>query len=729
MSTSLPLHRSSAERVGGWRSMAIDNDSAFSTAHLVSVLRLKPFRILSRSGFLILLGTISAVWFVFAQFGSPSFWGGPPFPPPLRAPPPGFRPPPFDGTKATPEEWAFRADEVKKAFLHAYHGYERYASPRDELLPLSNGSVNNFNGWGVTMVDSLDTMYMMGLHDEFDRGVKLVKKMQIETHNDTVPFFETVIRYLGGLLSAYGLSKDPVLLHKADELGAALLPAFNTTSGFPVFAVNPATGQRSGGWGSYSTGWLAEIASCMMEYKYLAKVTGKKEYYDAANTIMRRLYDADLSKYPRGMLPSLWNLSNGQPVNDQFTIGAMADSAFEYFLKQYLLVNQTEPESLELYMRTMQGILDHNLFISPSRSFLYVTDVSVRTGNPSRRFEHLSCFLPGLFALGADQLPPSAFVPFSDALEEDQLPSELERHLWAAKGLAISCALMYEDMPTGLGADEVAVLSAADIEREQIRQRRIKESQLAREKAKAEAEAKQRERERNQERANVEKERRAPPHVVTDKWPAPRPKVADRLAVNQTEEDIKSRWANVLAAWRLGKYDGDEDIYIDVDDELMGRIFGNMWHDNSKAERKGPIPGTRDPPRLAVNNTELGRDYRPRSPSYQLRPETIESFFIMWRTTGDEIWRERGWAAFSAIERRLRTPSGYATIRSVFNDKSLLQDSMPSFFLAETLKYLYLLFSDEALLPLDQYVFNTEAHPFPVFEWTETEKKKFGIAS
>ena len=415
------------------------------------------------------------------------------------------------------------------------------------------------------------------------------------------------------------------------------MPAFNTTSGFPVYAVNPATGGRAGGWGSYSTGWLAEIASCMMEYKYLAKVTGKKEYFDAANTVMRRLYDADLSKYPKGMFPSLWSLTSGQPLNgmssilacllaathrlaDQFTIGAMADSAFEYFLKQYLLVNQTEPESLELYMRTMQGVIDHNLFVSPTRSFLYVTDVSIRTGNPSRRFEHLSCFLPGLFALGASRLPPSAFIPFSDTLEEGQLPSELERHLWAAKGLSISCGLMYEDMPTGLGADEVTVLNAADIQRETIRQQRLKESQLAREKAKAEAEAR-----RKQQRIDGEKERRAPPHIVTDKWPSARPKTADRLAVNQTEEDIKSRWANVLAAWRVGRYDGDEDTYIDVDDELMGWIFGNMWHDHAKAERKGSVPGTRDPPRLPVNDTELGRDYRPRSPSYQLRPEVCVS--------------------------------------------------------------------------------------------------------
>ncbi len=41
-------------------------------------------------------------------------------------------------------------------------------------------------------------------------------------------------------------------------------------------------------------------------------------------------------------------------------------------------------------------------------------------------------------------------------------------------------------------------------------------------------------------------------------------------------------------------------------------------------------------------------------------------------------------------------------------------DVQQSFFLAETLKYLYLLFSDDSLIPLDKWVFNTEAHPLPV---------------
>lgn len=57
----------------------------------------------------------------------------------------------------------------------------------------------------------------------------------------SAPFFETTIRYLGGLLSAYALSHDLVLLDRADELGKILLPVFNTTSGYPVFSVNTAT--------------------------------------------------------------------------------------------------------------------------------------------------------------------------------------------------------------------------------------------------------------------------------------------------------------------------------------------------------------------------------------------------------------------------------------------------------------------------------------------------------
>ena len=68
-----------------------------------------------------------------------------------------------------------------------------------------------------------------------------------------------------------------------------------------------------------------------------------------------------------------------------------------------------------------------------------------------------------------------------------------------------------------------------------------------------------------------------------------------------------------------------------------------------------------------------------------------------------------------ALEKHCRIPTGgYTGIRDVYNANAPKDDVQQSFFIAETLKYLWLLFSDDDVLPLDRWVFNTEAHPFPL---------------
>ena len=97
-----------------------------------------------------------------------------------------------------------------------------------------------------------------------------------------------------------------------------------------------------------------------------------------------------------------------------------------------------------------------------------------------------------------------------------------------------------------------------------------------------------------------------------------------------------------------------------------------------------------------------------------LRPEVIESYFILWRTTHNPKYRRWGWEVVEALEAHCRIPSGgYSGLKNA-NDPNSYDDIQQSFFLAETLKYLYLLFSDDELIPLDQWVFNTEAHPLPI---------------
>jgi endoplasmic reticulum Man9GlcNAc2 1,2-alpha-mannosidase len=99
-----------------------------------------------------------------------------------------------------------------------------------------------------------------------------------------------------------------------------------------------------------------------------------------------------------------------------------------------------------------------------------------------------------------------------------------------------------------------------------------------------------------------------------------------------------------------------------------------------------------------------------------LRPETVESLYVLHRLTGDDRWRRAGWAIFAAFNTVSRVPEGgFATLRDVTVNPPTQNDQQESFWLAETLKYLYLLFSDSATVPPDRYVFNTEAHPLPMW--------------
>jgi hypothetical protein len=101
-----------------------------------------------------------------------------------------------------------------------------------------------------------------------------------------------------------------------------------------------------------------------------------------------------------------------------------------------------------------------------------------------------------------------------------------------------------------------------------------------------------------------------------------------------------------------------------------------------------------------------------------LRPEAIESVFILHRITGDPIWMEKAWDMFLHIELHTRTQIAAAALDDVTLAEPRQVDSMESFWLAETLKYFFLLYSDWDLVNLDQWVLNTEAHPLrrPEFE-------------
>jgi mannosyl-oligosaccharide alpha-1,2-mannosidase len=84
----------------------------------------------------------------------------------------------------------------------------------------------------------------------------------------------------------------------------------------------------------------------------------------------------------------------------------------------------------------------------------------------------------------------------------------------------------------------------------------------------------------------------------------------------------------------------------------------------------------------------------------------------MYRITGESSWQDKGWKMFEAIIKASSTEYGHSSIQGVTAEDTYQVDEMESFWLSETLKYFYLLYSTPETISLDEWVLNTEAHPF-----------------
>ena len=130
-----------------------------------------------------------------------------------------------------------RRRAVKRTFNHAWDGYVNEAWLRDEVAPLSGGYKDTFGGWAATLVDSLDSLWIMDMKEDFEVAVQALAEIDFTSTNSSVlNIFETNIRYLGGFLSAYDLSgaKHPILLEKAKEVGDMIMCVFDTPNRMPI---------------------------------------------------------------------------------------------------------------------------------------------------------------------------------------------------------------------------------------------------------------------------------------------------------------------------------------------------------------------------------------------------------------------------------------------------------------------------------------------------------------
>ncbi|KAL1303304.1 hypothetical protein AAFC00_006709 [Neodothiora populina] len=182
---------------------------------------------------------------------------------------------------------------VKEVAARSWKGYRDNAFMHDEVKPVTGGFKDPFCGWAATLVDGLDTLWIMGLKEEFEEAVRAVGKIDFTTSpRKDIPLFETTIRYLGGLLSAYDLSdfKYSTLLDKAVELAEVLMGAFDTPNRMPVTYYHWMPTFASQPHRAATHVVMAELGSLSMEFTRLAQLTKEPKYYDAIDRISDAFY-------------------------------------------------------------------------------------------------------------------------------------------------------------------------------------------------------------------------------------------------------------------------------------------------------------------------------------------------------------------------------------------------------------------------------------------------------
>lgn len=192
-----------------------------------------------------------------------------------------------------PTDQQYRADAVVEMFRFAWDGYYKYAYPHDDLLPKNNSFSDSRNGWGLTMIDSLDTAIIMEQTDIVQIILDFIPTVDFTKNNAakvvSSSLFETNIRYIGGLLAAYDLLKGPfshlefkddevdVLLSQAVRLADAIKFAFDTPSGLPkneIYIDNQTFTEASREENGDFTAGLAEIGTLVLEWQRLSDLTG-----------------------------------------------------------------------------------------------------------------------------------------------------------------------------------------------------------------------------------------------------------------------------------------------------------------------------------------------------------------------------------------------------------------------------------------------------------------------
>lgn len=281
---------------------------------------------------------------------------------------------------------------IAVACQRSWDAYKGYANGFDALKPIS---LHGRNWYGksllMTPVDAFDTFIIMGLKKEAQQARQMILTKLNFNVDAEVQVFEVNIRLVGGLLSAYQLTRDKQFLNLAVDLGKRLLPAFKSPTGMPYRFVHLQTGKTRD-----EKNNPAEIGTCLLEFGKLTQYSGDSTFYKtakkAALEVFRRRSDLDLAG-------TVIDVNTGEWLNSECQIGARIDSYFEYLYKASVLFG--DRELFEAWKLHHKAIMKYMFTKEPTGCFF--TRVDMRSGKETHPlYGALDAFYPGILALSGD---------------------------------------------------------------------------------------------------------------------------------------------------------------------------------------------------------------------------------------------------------------------------------------------------------------------------------------
>lgn len=297
--------------------------------------------------------------------------------------------PVWAGQVGNGEDWAALAQDVRSEFQWAWRNYRQKAWGRDEINPVSGTAQSFFiegHDLGLSLVEALDTLWMMELDEEFQQGVDWVKSSLDFDIDGESQVFETNIRLVGGLVSAHLACGDPVLLEKAKDLADRLMKAFAASPhGLPYRYVNLKTGAVR----DPETN-LAEIGTYATEFGVLGQLVGDDRYYAAAKRAMKHALDR---RSDIGLMAANIHAETGEFTSRNASIDVYADSFYEYLWDSWELFGDAEMKAWA--EQTMGAILKHQAKRYDGR--LWFPMVDFETGEATGAVQtELGAYLAGL---------------------------------------------------------------------------------------------------------------------------------------------------------------------------------------------------------------------------------------------------------------------------------------------------------------------------------------------